>query len=74
VTDMAMSKYLEEGRQLGAIKLAGQHSLTIGEAIFTVAGVYVIIAGDKVPFVGKLIAPFKLWLGLAIIFAAEWIW
>jgi len=34
----------------------------------------VIIAGEKVPYVGKIIGPFKLWVGLTIIFAAEWIW
>ena len=74
MTDMAMKKYLEEGRQLGAIKLAGQHSLTLGEFVFTLVGVAVIIAGEKVPYVGKIIGPFKLWVGLTIIFAAEWIW
>jgi hypothetical protein len=71
---MAMKKYVEEGRQLGAIKLAGEHSLTIGEFVFTLVGVAVIFAGEKVPVVGKIIAPFKLWVGLVIIFAAEWIW
>ena len=48
-------------------KIWGKHSLTVGELIFTVLGVILILFGTKLGLKNKIAKP----LGIALIFIGE---
>lgn len=58
-----------KAKMMGHRKVAGEHSLTIGEIVFTLLGVLIIFYGAK----ANIPAKFRLPLGLAVIFMGEWI-
>jgi rRNA processing protein Krr1/Pno1 len=62
--------------EAGKKKVLGQNTLTLGEIIFTILGVAVIVYGSKIPFVGKFLGSEKtrLVVGLLIIVVGEWVW
>ena len=68
MSEQLKAKYVE-AKNLGHKKVAGEHSLTIGEIVFTIIGILVILYVAKET---KVPAKFALPLGIAIIFMGEW--
>jgi hypothetical protein len=62
--------------EAGKKKVIGQATLTLGEIIFTILGVLVIVYVAKIPFVGRFLSsePARLVVGLGIIVVGEWVW
>ena len=59
----------EQAKMAGHKKVAGEHSLSLGEIVFTIIGILVILYVAKKT---KVPAKFALPLGIAIIFMGEW--
>jgi len=53
----------------GHEKVAGEHSLTVGEIVFTIAGVLIFMYGGK----ANIPAKYRMPLGFAVIFIGEWV-
>jgi len=66
---MEVKAMMEQAKMTGHKKVAGEKSLTIGEIVFTILGILIILYGTK----AKIPAKFRLPLGLAVIFMGEWI-
>ena len=66
---MEYKAMIDQAKMKGHQKVAGEHSLTVGEIVFTILGILIILYGTK----AKIPAKFKLPLGLAVIFMGEWI-
>ena len=58
-----------QAKAKGHEKVAGEHSLTVGEIVFTILGILVIAFGAK----AKIPAKYRLPLGLMVIFMGEWV-
>ena len=58
----------EQAKMAGHKKVAGEHSLSLGEIVFTILGILIILYGAK----AKVPASFRLPLGMAIVFMGEW--
>jgi len=65
----AIDPYIARAKTAGHFKIAGENSLTAGEVFFTALGVLIILFGAK----AKIPAKFRLPLGIAVIFAGEWV-
>jgi len=64
-----MKAKIEQAKLYGHKKVAGEHSLSIGEIVFTVIGILIIVYGTRANIPPK----YKLGLGLAVVFMGEWI-
>lgn len=73
---MALNQTVEKVVEAGKKPIIGQHTMTLGEIIFTVLGVAVIVWGEKIPFIGKFLGSEKMRLavGFGIIIVGEWVW
>lgn len=60
---------LQKAKMQGHVKVAGEHSLTVGEIVFTLIGILIIAFGAK----ANIPAKYRLPLGLMVIFMGEWI-
>jgi len=70
--DAVVKNKVQDLKNTGHIKLAGEQSLSVGEVVFTGVGVAVMLG--KMPFVGSFIPErFRFWAGIAIIFVGEWL-
>ena len=69
--DAQVKEKIQDLKTTGHIKLAGENSLTLGEVVFTVLGVLIIMG--KMPFVSDLIPEkYRLWTGIAAMFVGMW--
>lgn len=66
---MEYKAMIDQAKMKGHQKVAGENSLTVGEIVFTILGILIILYGTR----AKIPAKFKLPLGLAVIFMGEWI-
>lgn len=57
-----------KAKMTGHKKVAGEHSLTVGEIVFTIIGILCIFYGAKANVPTK----YRMPLGIAIIFMGEW--
>lgn len=53
----------------GHEKVAGEHSLSIGEIVLTIIGILIIVFGTKAKIPKKWCLP----LGILVIFMGEWV-
>jgi len=58
----------EKAKMAGHRKVAGEHSLSLGEIVFTILGILIILYGAK----AKIPASFRLPLGMGLVFMGEW--
>ena len=66
---MEVKAMYEQAKMTGHQKVAGKHSLTIGEIVFTILGILIILFGTR----AKIPKKFGLPLGLMVIFMGEWV-
>lgn len=73
---MALNEQISKVVEAGSLKVAGEHSLTLGEIVVTVLALVVILWGAKIPVVGKFLGSDKsrALAGIALVFIAEWVW
>lgn len=68
MTEESLKGMYAKAKRTGHQKVAGEDSLTLGEIVFTILGILVILYGTKANIPKK----FGLPLGLGIIFIGEW--
>jgi len=66
---MELKAEFEKAKRKGYEKVAGEHSLTVGEIVFTILGILLIAFGAK----ANIPAKYRLPLGLMVIFIGEWV-
>ncbi|MBA7493941.1 hypothetical protein ES702_04507 [subsurface metagenome] len=66
---MSLREVYTQAKMSGHKKVAGEHSLTVGEIVFTILGVLCIFYGARANIPTK----YRLPLGIAVIFMGEWI-
>lgn len=66
---MDLKAEYEKAKMTGHKKVAGEHSLSVGEIVFTLLGILIIAFGAK----AKIPAKYRLPLALCVIFIGEWV-
>ena len=69
MSEMNLKAMYEQAKMKGHKKVAGEHSLTVGEIVFTILGVLIFMYGGK----ANIPAKYRMPLGFAVICMGEWI-
>ena len=69
MSEESLKAIYAKAKQKGYIKVAGEHSLTVGEIVFTILGVLIFMYGGRV----NVPAKYRMPLGFAVICMGEWI-
>lgn len=69
MTEESLKGMYAQAKMTGHKKVAGEHSLTVGEIVFTLLGVLIIFYGARANIPSK----YRLPLGLAVVFMGEWV-
>jgi len=69
MSEMDLKGMYAQAKMTGHKKVAGEHSLSVGEIVFTLIGILIFFYGARV----NIPAKYRLPLGAAVVFAGEWI-
>jgi len=69
MSENSLKAIYAKAKMKGHDKVAGEHSLTVGEIVFTILGVLIFYYGAKV----NVPAKYRLPLGFAVICVGEWV-